>query len=88
MPDQKEQSDASITLAEYEAYEALDEAHAEVHEGKLFRLSGTTRTHSIVLGELFSTIHAQIQTLDRPCEVHTSTYDALLSSDPLIVFRI
>src|SRR5437870_1310644 len=55
---------------EYLALEREAEYKSEYVDGFIIAMSGTSRRHSLIAGNVFAAIHAAIR--GRPCEVHTS----------------
>ena len=79
------QEEELITLEEFEALP--DSIRAEVHEGRLVRMAGTSGAHTVILTELLVTTYAQIENSHSPCMLGSSTYEVRLSSDPLVIFE-
>jgi Uma2 family endonuclease len=59
-----------LSEREYLTIERAATSRSEYHDGKMKAMSGASRPHSLIAGNLFSSIHAQL--LGRPCEVHMS----------------
>jgi Uma2 family endonuclease len=57
-------------VAEYLAFERAAPDKHEYADGELFAMSGCTRAHSLIAGNLAGELRAAL--LDRPCEVHAS----------------
>lgn len=61
---------SGLSPAEYLAFERASQEKHEYANGELFAMSGCTREHSLLAGNM----HAELRDalLERPCEVHTS----------------
>ena len=79
------EEEKEFTLEEFE--KLPESVHAEVHEGELVMMGGTSLPHGAILSRLVVSISNQIAVLNSPCEVFSSTCDVLLSTRPLTVFE-
>src|SRR5213593_4540612 len=59
-----------ITPQQYLEMERQAETKSEYFAGEIFAMSGGTREHSLISGNVIRELGAQLR--DRPCEVHTS----------------
>ena len=59
-----------MTPDEYLAFERAAEQKHEYADGKIFAMSGGTREHSLIAGNILAELHGAL--LERPCEVHGS----------------
>jgi len=67
-----------LTAAEYLALERKSETRSEFINGRMFVMSGASRRHSFIAGNLFREISLQLR--GRPCEVHMT--DIRVKVDP------
>src|SRR5947199_10232802 len=58
------------TPEEYLALERKAEYKSEYINGQIYAMSGASRAHSLIAGNIFAQMHAQLR--GRPCEVHMS----------------
>jgi Uma2 family endonuclease len=58
------------TLAEFAAWEALQEAKHEFAAGRVFAFAGGTKAHAIIAVEIVSVLHARLR--GAPCRVYGS----------------
>ena len=58
------------TPEEYLARERLAETKSEYYDGQIYAMSGATRPHNLVAGNLFAEINVQLR--GRPCEVYSN----------------
>lgn len=68
-------------------YLAFERASSEKHEyanGEVFGMSGCTREHSLITGNIHGELRAAL--LDRPCEVHTSDMRVKIASTGRYVY--
>lgn len=56
------------TPEEYLALERQAEQRSEYYAGEIFAMSGASRRHSLIAGNIFASLHGQLR--GRPCEVH------------------
>ena len=61
---------ARLTPAEYLAFERSSEIKHEYADGEVFAMSGGTRAHSLISGNVLGEVGAVLR--DRNCEVHGS----------------
>jgi Uma2 family endonuclease len=59
-----------LSPEEYLAFERASEQKHEYADGEIFAMSGCTRAHSLITGNIQGELRSAL--LDRPCEVHTS----------------
>ena len=57
----------TLTEQEYLARERQAETKSEYLGGQVFALAGTSRWHATIVGNVFSSLHAQLR--GRPCEI-------------------
>ena len=67
-----------LTPAEYLALERKSETRSEYINGRVYAMSGASRRHSLIAGNLFREISTQLR--DKPCEVHMT--DMRVKVDP------
>jgi Uma2 family endonuclease len=61
---------AGLSPQEYLAFERASETRHEYADGEIFAMSGGTREHSLIAGNINRELSLAL--LDRPCEVHMS----------------
>jgi Uma2 family endonuclease len=59
-----------LTPEEYLVLERQAETKSEYLDGELIAMTGATRKHNLVAGNIFASLHAQLR--QRPCEVYAS----------------
>ena len=60
-----------LTIQEYLAFERQSEIKHDYFEGEVFAMSGASRLHSLITGNIFGEIRNQLK--GRPCEVHSES---------------
>jgi Uma2 family endonuclease len=60
-----------LTIQEYLAFERQSEIRHEYLDGEMFAMSGATRKHNVIAGNIFGLIWTQFR--GRACEVYTET---------------
>lgn len=75
---------AYITPEEYLARERLAENKSEYYDGQVYAMSGATRPHILVVGNLFTEINVQFR--DRPCEVYSNGMRVLVERTGLYTY--
>ncbi len=63
-------SPSLLTEREYLALERKSETRSEYIAGRVFVMSGATRRHNLIAGNLYREINSQLR--DRPCEAYVS----------------
>jgi Uma2 family endonuclease len=58
-----------LSEREYLAIERANPFRSEYHDGRMYAMSGASRLHNLVTGNLFSELHAQLK--GRPCEIYS-----------------
>lgn len=61
-----------LSIAEYLAFERQSEARNDYFEGEMFAMSGASRKHSLISGNIFGEVRNQIRGR-RTCEAHTES---------------
>ena len=70
----------------YEEYAALNDGNRyELHNGKLYMMSGATRLHGIASGEIFNQLYNYLK--GKTCEVYNAPYDVRLWKDANTVYE-
>jgi Uma2 family endonuclease len=59
-----------FTPEEYLTLERKAEYKSEYYDGEIFAMSGASRQHNLIAGNIFAALHAQFR--NRPCEAYTS----------------
>ncbi|HTE17680.1 MAG TPA: Uma2 family endonuclease [Armatimonadota bacterium] len=72
------------TAEEYLALEREAETKSEYFEGRIFAMSGASREHNLIAGNLFRNISNQLD--ERPCEVYVSDMRVKVSADGLYTY--
>src|SRR5438105_1864483 len=67
-----------FTLEEYLAQEREAEYKSEYIAGQIVAMSGVSREHSLINGDIFGVLRSQL--LDRPCEIHASDMRVKISA--------
>ncbi|HEY0556234.1 MAG TPA: Uma2 family endonuclease [Thermoanaerobaculia bacterium] len=57
-----------LTIQEYLAFERGAEARNEFHDGETFAMTGASRAHNLIEGNIFGEVRNQLK--KRPCEVY------------------
>ena len=68
--------DRRFTYADYKAWELAEGERFEVINGEAFAMSAPDERHQLILGELFSQMHAFLR--GKPCKVFPAPYDVRL----------
>jgi Uma2 family endonuclease len=55
------------TVAEYLAFERSAEGRHELIDGEIVAMSGASRRHTTIAGNLLASVHAQLRARGRPC---------------------
>lgn len=63
---------AAATPGEYLRFEREAEARHELLDGEIVAMSGASRRHDTVVGNLFASLHAQLRAAGRRCRPFTS----------------
>lgn len=61
-----------LTIEEYLAFERASETKHDYFDGEIFDMSGASRKHSLISGNIFGEIRSQIRGR-RTCEVHSES---------------
>jgi Uma2 family endonuclease len=77
-------ADAYVTPEEYLTFERASPTKHEYFAGAVFAMSGVTRAHSLISGNLFAALHAQLR--GRPCEPHASDMRVRVSETGLYTY--
>lgn len=64
------QAKTYIAPEEYLAYERGREDKHEYHDGEIFAMTGASRKHNLIAGNVFAELKRQLR--DRPCETYIS----------------
>ena|ERR1700681_392424 len=59
-----------LSIQEYLALERQSETKNDYLDGELFAMTGASRVHNLIAGNVFASLHAQL--LGSPCEVYTN----------------
>ncbi len=70
------------TAQEYLALERQSEYKSEYYNGEIFAMTGASRRHNLVAGNVFATLHAQLKS--RPCEIYPS--DMRVKVSPTVLY--
>ena len=73
-----------ISPEDYLAFERASEQKHEYADGEVFAMSGCTREHSLIAGNIQRELGNTL--LDRPCEVHTSDMRVKIASTGRYVY--
>ncbi|MBI3797413.1 MAG: Uma2 family endonuclease [Deltaproteobacteria bacterium] len=74
----------SYTPEEYLALERKAEFKSEYLAGEIFAMSGASRQHNLIAGNVFASLHAQFR--HRPCEVYMGDMRVKVSSTGLYTY--
>jgi Uma2 family endonuclease len=72
------------TPEEYLALERRAEHRSEFYAGEIFAMSGASRRHSLIAGNIFAALHGQFR--GRPCEVHMNDMRVKVSPTGLYTY--
>jgi Uma2 family endonuclease len=72
------------TPEEYLALERAAEDKSEYFNGEIFAMTGASRRHNLVAGNVFATLHAQLR--KRPCEIYPSDMRVKVSPTGLYTY--
>ena len=72
------------TPEEYLALERQAEQRSEYYAGEIFAMSGASRRHSLIAGNIFAALHGQLR--GRPCEVHMNDMRVKVSPTGLYTY--
>lgn len=73
-----------MTSQEYLAQERQAEFRSEFYRGETFAMAGASRSHNLIAGNIFATIHGQITSRD--CEVYQGDMRVKVSASGLYVY--
>ena len=73
-----------LTPEEYLAIERKAEVRSEYFGGEMFMMTGASRAHNLIVGNLVATIHAQLK--DRPCEVYSNDMRVRIPATGLYIY--
>jgi len=73
-----------ITPAEYLEIERKAEIKSEYIAGRMYAMAGVSRAHSLIAGNLFSELHAQVR--GRNCEVHSADMRVKISPTSIYTY--
>ena len=73
-----------ITPEEYLARERLAVERSEYYRGQVYAMSGASRPHNLVSGNLFTEINSQLK--GRPCEVYSADMRVRVSATGLYTY--
>lgn len=59
-----------MTVAEYLDLERKSETKSELLNGVMFAMTGASREHNLISGNVFAALHAQLR--GRSCEIYTN----------------
>jgi Uma2 family endonuclease len=72
------------TPEEYLALERQAEYKSEYFNGEIFAMTGASRRHNLVAGNVFASLHVQLK--KRPCEIYPSDMRVKVSSTGLYAY--
>lgn len=72
------------TPEEYLALERQAEDKSEYFNGEIFAMTGASRRHNLVAGNVFAALHAQLR--NRPCEIYPSDMRVKVSPTGLYTY--
>jgi Uma2 family endonuclease len=75
---------STMTAEEYLAIERRAESRSEFRDGRIFAMSGGSREHSPLTGNVAAVLWAQLR--DRPCETYSSAMRVKVSSTGLYTY--
>ena len=73
-----------FTPQEYLALERKSETRSEFYNGEIFAMSGASREHNLIAGNLFRDIGNQLE--DRPCETYVNDIRVLIEATGLYTY--
>jgi Uma2 family endonuclease len=73
-----------LTPEEYLAIERQAEYKSEYYKGEVFAMSGASREHNLIVGNVFAALHRQLR--NRPCEVYPSDMRVKVSPTGLYTY--
>jgi Uma2 family endonuclease len=73
-----------VSEAEYLARERKAESKSEYYQGEIFAMSGASRRHNVLAGNLYAALHQQLR--KRPCEVYPSDMRVRVSATGLYTY--
>jgi Uma2 family endonuclease len=73
-----------LTPEEYLAIERQAEYKSEYYRGEMFAMSGASKEHNLIAGNVFAALHAQLR--KRPCQAYTSDMRVKVSPTGLYTY--
>lgn len=73
-----------VTIDEYLALERPAETKSEYLDGEVFLMTGASRKHNLVAGNVFASLHAQLR--DRACEAFAGDMRVRISATNLFTY--
>ena len=64
------QPQSFLTAPDYLAWERQQEIRHEFLNGQIFSMTGASRAHNVLCGNIFATLHSQLR--GKPCEVYAN----------------
>ena len=64
------QPQSFLTAPDYLAWERQQETRHEYLNGQIFAMTGASRAHNVLCGNMFATLHSQLR--GKPCEVYAN----------------
>jgi Uma2 family endonuclease len=64
------QPQSLLTALDYLAWERQQETRHEFLNGQIFSMTGASRAHKVLCGNMFATLHSQLR--GKPCEVYAN----------------
>ncbi len=73
-----------LSPEEYLALDRTAQERSEYLDGEIFAMSGGTRAHSLIAGNLLATLHREVSS--RPCEIYNSDMRVKVASTGLYTY--